>query len=309
MLFLDLYKAGLAYRKKSKVNWDPVDQTVLANEQVIDGRGWRSGALVESRDLTQWFFRITAYSDDLLAALDRLDRWPDKVRLMQRNWIGKSEGMRVRFAFDGAAPAGFDTVEVFTTRHDTLFGASFIALSPDHPLATALSAANAKLADFIAECHHAGTSEAAIEGAEKKGFDTGLRVIHPFRPEVTLPVYVANFVLMDYGTGAIFGCPAHDQRDLDFARKYGLKVIPVVLAARRRPADLRRRQRGLCRGRHPHQFRLPRRDERARRQGGRGQPARGHDPLRQAARRRARSTTASATGASRASATGAVRFR
>ena len=229
MLFLDLYQAGLAYRKKSKVNWDPVDQTVLANEQVIDGRGWRSGALVESRDLTQWFFRITAYSDDLLAALDRLDRWPEKVRLMQRNWIGKSEGMRVRFAFDQKAPDGFDTVEVFTTRHDTLFGASFIALSPDHPLATALSASNGKLADFIAECHHAGTSEAAIEGAEKKGVDTGLRVIHPFRPEVTLPVYVANFVLMDYGTGAIFGCPAHDQRDLDFARKYGLKVIPVVL--------------------------------------------------------------------------------
>jgi len=229
MLFLDLYKADLAYRKKSKVNWDPVDHTVLANEQVIDGRGWRSGALVESRDLTQWFFRITAYSDDLLAALDKLDRWPDKVRLMQRNWIGKSEGMRVRFAFDQAAPQGFDTVEVFTTRHDTLFGASFIALSPDHPLATALSADNPGLTDFIAECHHAGTSEAAIEGAEKKGFDTGLRVIHPFRPDVTLPVYVANFVLMDYGTGAIFGCPAHDQRDLDFARKYGLKVIPVVI--------------------------------------------------------------------------------
>ena len=252
MLFLDLYKAGLAYRKKSKVNWDPVDQTVLANEQVIDGRGWRSGALVESRDLTQWFFRITAYSDDLLAALDRLDRWPEKVRLMQRNWIGKSEGMRVRFAFDnlsleGRARPGLDPgskspsaisgggdefpkeIEVFTTRHDTLFGASFIALSPDHPLATALSATNPKLTDFIAECHHAGTSEAAIEGAEKMGFDTGLRVIHPFRPEVTLPVYVANFVLMDYGTGAIFGCPAHDQRDLDFARKYGLKVIPVVL--------------------------------------------------------------------------------
>jgi leucyl-tRNA synthetase len=229
MLFLDLYAKGLAYRKKSKVNWDPVDQTVLANEQVIDGRGWRSGALVESRDLTQWFFRITAYSDDLIAALDRLDRWPDKVRLMQRNWIGKSEGMRVRFAFAQAAPAGFDTVEVFTTRHDTLFGASFIALSPDHPLSAALSASNEKLTDFIAECHHAGTSEAAIEAAEKKGFDTGLRVIHPFRPEVTLPVYVANFVLMDYGTGAIFGCPAHDQRDLDFARKYGLKVIPVVL--------------------------------------------------------------------------------
>ena len=229
MLFLDLLKAGLAYRKKSKVNWDPVDHTVLANEQVIDGRGWRSGALVESRDLTQWFFKITAYSDDLLAALETLDRWPEKVRLMQRNWIGRSEGARVRFAFDSAAPGGFDTVEVFTTRPDTLFGASFIALSPDHPLATALSQGNKALTDFIAACHQAGTSEATIEGAEKKGVDTGLRVVHPFRPEVTLPVYVANFVLMDYGTGAIFGCPAHDQRDLDFARKYGLKVIPVVL--------------------------------------------------------------------------------
>jgi len=229
MLFLDLLKAGLAYRKKSKVNWDPVDQTVLANEQVIDGRGWRSGALVESRDLTQWFFKITAFSDELLAALDTLDRWPEKVRLMQRNWIGRSEGARVRFAFDGAAPDGVETVEVFTTRPDTLFGASFIALSPDHALATALSAGSKDLTDFIAACHQAGTSEAAIESAEKMGFDTGLRVVHPFRPEVTLPVYVANFVLMDYGTGAIFGCPAHDQRDLDFARKYGLRVIPVVL--------------------------------------------------------------------------------
>jgi leucyl-tRNA synthetase len=236
MLFLDLYKAGLAYRKKSKVNWDPVDQTVLANEQVIDGRGWRSGAPVESRDLTQWFFRITAYSDDLLAALDRLDRWPDKVRLMQRNWIGKSEGMRVRFAFDGPAPEGFEALEVFTTRHDTLFGASFMAVSPDHPLATALAAGSRALADFIAECHRSGTSEAAIEAAEKKGFDTGLRVIHPFRPELTLPVFVANFVLMDYGTGAIFGCPAHDQRDLDFARKYGLRVVPVVLPPGADPA-------------------------------------------------------------------------
>ena len=229
MLFLDLYAAGLAYRKKSKVNWDPVDQTVLANEQVIDGRGWRSGALVESRDLTQWFFRITAFSDDLLSALDGLARWPEKVRLMQRNWIGRSEGMRVRFPFDSEAPEGFDTVEVFTTRADTLFGASFIALSPDHPLATALAAGNPGLTDFIAACHHAGTSEAAIEAAEKMGFDTGLRVVHPFRPEMTLPVYVANFVLMDYGTGAIFGCPAHDQRDLDFARKYALSVVPVVL--------------------------------------------------------------------------------
>ena len=227
-LFLDMLAKGLAYRKKSKVNWDPVDQTVLANEQVIDGRGWRSGAVVEQRELTQWFLRITAYSDDLLGALDRLDRWPDKVRLMQRNWIGKSEGMRIRFAFVETAPPGFDTIEVFTTRHDTLFGASFIALSPDHPIAATLAGDNAALADFIAECHRHGTGAAEIETAEKKGFDTGLVVAHPFRPDVRLPVYVANFVLMDYGTGAIFGCPAHDQRDYDFATKYDLAIVPVV---------------------------------------------------------------------------------
>ena len=228
-MFLDFLAAGLVERKESYVNWDPVDQTVLANEQVIDGRGWRSGAPVERRRLAQWFFRITRYSDDLLAALDRLDRWPEKVRLMQRNWIGKSEGLRVRFAFAEPPPPGDDAIEVFTTRHDTLFGASFIAISPDHPLSAALSIDNPALTEFIAECRHLGTSIAAIETAEKMGFDTGLRVVHPFRPDVTLPVYVANFVLMDYGTGAIFGCPAHDQRDLDFARKYRLPVVPVVL--------------------------------------------------------------------------------
>ena len=228
-MFLDFLAAGLVERKESYVNWDPVDQTVLANEQVIDGRGWRSGAPVERRRLAQWFFRITRYSDDLLAALDRLDRWPEKVRLMQRNWIGKSEGLRVRFAFAEPPPPGDDAIEVFTTRHDTLFGASFIAISPDHPLSAALSIDNPALTEFIAECRHLGTSIAAIETAEKIGFDTGLRVVHPFRPDVTLPVYVANFVLMDYGTGAIFGCPAHDQRDLDFARKYRLPVVPVVL--------------------------------------------------------------------------------
>ena len=227
-LFLDLLAAGLAYRKSSKVNWDPVDQTVLANEQVIDGRGWRSGAEVEQRELTQWFFRITAYSDELLAALDTLDRWPEKVRTMQRNWIGKSEGMRVRFVVAGKAPDGHATIEVFTTRHDTLFGASFLAISPDHPLATQLAKNDTALAGFIEECHHTGTSAAAIETAEKKGYDTGLAVAHPFRPDVTLPVYVANFVLMEYGTGAIFGCPAHDQRDFDFATKYHLPIIPVV---------------------------------------------------------------------------------
>jgi len=225
-LFLDLFAAGLAYRKQSKVNWDPVDQTVLANEQVIDGRGWRSGAEVESRELTQWFFKITAYAEDLLAALDRLDRWPDKVRLMQKNWIGKSEGLAVRFALADGAPAG--DIAVFTTRHDTLFGASFIALSPDHPLAARLAASDPGLAEFIAECRRTSTSLEVIETAEKMGYETPLVAIHPFRPATRLPVYVANFVLMDYGTGAIFGCPAHDQRDYDFASKYDLPIIPVV---------------------------------------------------------------------------------
>ncbi|MCP4386405.1 MAG: leucine--tRNA ligase [Hyphomicrobiales bacterium] len=227
-LFLDFYHAGLAYRRESRVNWDPVDHTVLANEQVIDGRGWRSGAEVEQRDLTQWFFRTSAFSDDLLTALDTLDRWPDKVRTMQRNWIGRSEGMRVRFAFADRPPPGFDHIEVFTTRHDTLFGASFMAVSPDHPLATALAADRPALAAFIADCHHSGTSEEALETAEKSGFDTGLTVAHPFVDGLTLPVYVANFVLMEYGTGAIFGCPAHDQRDFDFANKYNLPIKPVV---------------------------------------------------------------------------------
>ena len=227
-LFVDMLDKGLAYRRKSKVNWDPVDQTVLANEQVIDGRGWRSGAVVEQRELTQWFFKITQYSDDLLAALDTLDRWPDKVRLMQRNWIGRSEGMHVRFPFAGEAPEGFDEIKVFTTRHDTLFGASFMAISPDHPLSTALAEHNAELRAFIDECHRTGTSAEAIETAEKMGYATDFSVAHPFRDGHTLPVYVANFVLMDYGTGAIFGCPAHDQRDYDFASKYDLPIIPVV---------------------------------------------------------------------------------
>ncbi|MCW5696945.1 MAG: leucine--tRNA ligase [Bauldia sp.] len=227
-LFLDFLAAGLAYRKSATVNWDPVDQTVLANEQVIDGKGWRSGAPVEQRELTQWFLRITAYSDELLSALDTLDRWPDRVRLMQRNWIGRSEGLRVRFALAEGAPAGFGEVEVFTTRPDTLFGASFIALAPDHPLSAALGAGNPELAAFIERCRQRGTSTAAIDTAEKEGFDTGLRAAHPFRPGATLPVYVANFILMEYGTGAIFGCPAHDQRDFEFATKYRLPIIPVV---------------------------------------------------------------------------------
>ncbi|MFK8034549.1 MAG: leucine--tRNA ligase [Hyphomicrobiales bacterium] len=226
-LFLDFLEAGIAYRKKSKVNWDPEDQTVLANEQVIDGKGWRSGAEVEQRELTQWFFKITDYSEDLLKGLEGLDRWPDKVRLMQKNWIGKSEGISVRFAFENDER---DPLEIFTTRPDTLFGASFMALSPDHPLTTELASNNAELAEFVAECRSHGTSVVAVETAEKRGLDTGLRVKHPLN-ESTLPVYVANFVLMDYGTGAIFGCPAHDQRDLDFANKYGLSVTPVVLPA------------------------------------------------------------------------------
>ncbi|MBL8659906.1 MAG: leucine--tRNA ligase [Rhodospirillales bacterium] len=224
-MFLAFLRDGLAYRRESWVNWDPVDNTVLANEQVIDGRGWRSGALIERRKLSQWFLRITADAQALLDDLAILDRWPERVRLMQQNWIGRSEGARIRFVVEGQS----EPLEVFTTRHDTLFGASFCAISPNHPLATALAADNADLAAFIAECSRLGTSEEAIETAEKRGFDTGLRARHPFVAGQSLPIYVANFVLMDYGTGAIFGCPAHDQRDLDFARKYDLAVLPVIL--------------------------------------------------------------------------------
>jgi leucyl-tRNA synthetase len=228
-MFLDFLKAGLVERKQSKVNWDPVDQTVLANEQVIDGRGWRSGAVVEQRELTQWFFKISDYSEDLLKALDTLDRWPDKVRLMQKNWIGRSEGLLLRFALDPAtAPNKENELEIFTTRPDTLFGAKFMALSPDHPLAQSAAAKNPKLAAFIEQCHHMGTAQAEIDTAEKLGFDTGIKAVHPFDATWKLPVYVANFILMDYGTGAIFGCPAHDQRDLDFVNKYGLGNTPVV---------------------------------------------------------------------------------
>ena len=229
-LFLDFMKAGLVAREYRKVNWDPVDQTVLAIEQVIDGRGWRSGALVEQRDLYQWVFKISDYSQELLEALDTLDRWPDKVRLMQKNWIGRSEGLLVRFMLDPATtPNKESELEIFTTRPDTLFGAKFMAIAPDHPLATAAAKTNPKLAAFIEECKHLGTSQAAIDTAEKLGFDTGIRATHPFDSSWKLPVYVANFILMDYGTGAIFGCPAHDQRDLDFVNKYGLGNTPVVL--------------------------------------------------------------------------------
>jgi len=242
-LFLDFYKKGLAYRRSSKVNWDPVDHTVLANEQVIDGRGWRSGALVEQRELTQWFFKITQYSDELLEALDTLEKWPEKVRLMQANWIGRSEGMMVRWALDKTtAPKGFSELEVYTTRPDTLFGASFMAIAPDHPLAKAAAAGNPELAAFCDECRRMGTSVADLESAEKKGFDTGIRAIHPFDKSWQLPVYVANFILMDYGTGAIFGCPSGDQRDIEFARTYGLPVIPVVV-----PADQSQRADAIAR--------------------------------------------------------------
>ncbi|MBB3313835.1 leucyl-tRNA synthetase [Rhizobium sp. BK196] len=229
-LFLDFLEKGLVYRKQSKVNWDPVDNTVLANEQVIDGRGWRSGALVEQRELTQWFFKITDFSQDLLDALDTLDQWPEKVRLMQKNWIGRSEGLTIRWEIvPETAPADETEVEVYTTRPDTLFGASFLAIAADHPLAKEAAGRNPDIEAFCEECRRAGTSLAALETAEKKGMDTGIRVKHPLDPSWELPVYVANFVLMDYGTGAIFGCPSGDQRDLDFARKYGLPVVPVVM--------------------------------------------------------------------------------
>ncbi|WOR15311.1 leucine--tRNA ligase [Hyphomonas sp. FCG-A18] len=238
-LFLKFMEKGLVYQKKAKVNWDPVDNTVLANEQVVDGKGWRSGAPVEQRELVQWFFRITHYAEDLLEEVQKLERWPEKVRTMQANWIGRSEGLQMRFEWAGDSDeilrqhvADIDQVmaegvEIFTTRPDTLYGASFIALSPDHPLTIELAGGNSELEAFRAKCAQIGTSEADIEKAPKMGFDTGLTVKHPFAGQ-TLPVYVANFVLMGYGTGAIFACPAHDQRDFDFARKYDLPILPVV---------------------------------------------------------------------------------
>ncbi|GGO36372.1 leucine--tRNA ligase [Gemmobacter aquaticus] len=228
-MFIDMMERGLVYRKAAVVNWDPVDMTVLANEQVIDGKGWRSGAAVERRELTQWFFKISDMAGDLLDALDGLKDWPEKVRLMQANWIGKSRGLQ--FSFDTVgAPAGFDRLEVYTTRPDTLMGASFAGISPDHPLAKALEATNPAIAAFVAECRRVGTSEEALQTAEKLGLDTGIRVRHPLDPAWELPVYIANFILMDYGTGAIFGCPAHDQRDFEFATKYHLPITPVFVA-------------------------------------------------------------------------------
>ncbi len=228
--FLEFLKAGIAYRKEAEVNWDPVDNTVLANEQVIEGRGWRSGALVERRKLSQWFLRISDFAEDLLSALDGLKQWPDKVRLMQEKWIGKSTGalvtLKVLCKKPGKEPIE-SSIEVYTTRPDTFFGMSFVAIAPEHPLAQDIAAHDPKAAAFIKECSQLGTSEEAIEKAEKKGFDTSLTVVNPFTG-AEHPLYIANFVLMGYGTGAIFGCPAHDQRDLDFARKYNLSVLPVV---------------------------------------------------------------------------------
>ncbi len=239
--FLELFRRGLVYRREATVNWDPIDQTVLANEQVVDGRGWRSGAVVEKRKLNQWFLRITDYADQLVDDLTTLQRWPEKVRTMQENWIGRSKGAQLTFAFAGQAPERFPEalkggVEVYTTRPDTLFGASFVAIAPDHPLAERVAADNADAAAFVAECRKGGSSQEEIDTAEKMGFDTGLRVRHPLDPAIELPVWIANFVLMDYGSGAIFGCPAHDQRDLDFARKYALPVRAVVLPPGEDPA-------------------------------------------------------------------------
>jgi leucyl-tRNA synthetase len=226
--FLELYRRGLVYRKDGVVNWDPVDNTVLANEQVIDGKGWRSGAPVEKRKLNQWFLRITDYADDLIEGLETLDRWPEKVRLMQENWIGRSKGLQMTWKWAEDAPAASpDGLEIYTTRPDTLFGASFMGIAPDHPIAKAMAEADPAVAAFVAECRAGGTSTADIEQAEKIGWDTGLQVLHPFDGR-KVGVWIANFILSEYGTGAIFGCPAHDQRDLDFARKYDLPVLPVV---------------------------------------------------------------------------------
>ena len=233
-MFIDMMSKGLVYRKNAVVNWDPVDMTVLANEQVENGKGWRSGALVERKELTQWFFKISEYSEELLSALDGLESWPEKVRTMQKNWIGKSQGLQFDFKTSNA-PVGFENLEVYTTRPDTLFGASFAAISCDHPLAKELEKNNSEIANFNLECRQIGTTQEALETAEKKGYNTGITVTHPFNDAWEMPVYIANFILMGYGTGAIFGCPAHDQRDLDFARKYDLIVTPVVCPTDQNP--------------------------------------------------------------------------
>ncbi len=233
-MFIEFYKKGLAYRKEPRVNWDPIENTVLANEQVVDGKGWRSGATVERRKLNQWFLKITQYADDLLGALQRLQGWPEKVRLMQENWIGKSQGAHIEFEIAGQG----QKVSVFTTRPDTLFGMSFLAISPNHPIAESLAKSNPQLAEFIKDCGKIGTSEVALEQAEKRGFDTGLFVTHPILKGKKFPVYAANFVVMDYGTGAIFGCPAHDARDFEFATKYKLPILQVVQPADGSAVDL-----------------------------------------------------------------------
>ena len=225
-MFIDMMEKGLVYRRNATVNWDPVDMTVLANEQVIDGKGWRSGAEVERKTLTQWFFRISEFADELLESIDGLEGWPDKVRLMQRNWIGRSEGLEFDFE-TVSAPEGHERISVYTTRPDTLHGANCVAVSPDHPLALALAGGNERIAGFLAECRKASVSEAAVETVEKTGIDTGVQVRHPLDPECMLPVWIANFILIEYGTGAIFSCPAHDQRDLEFSRKFGLPVVDV----------------------------------------------------------------------------------
>jgi leucyl-tRNA synthetase len=222
-LFLDLLESGLVYRKESAVNWDPVDMTVLANEQVIDGRGWRSGALIERRKLSQWFLKITQFADELLTGVQGLEHWPDKVKLMQENWIGKSEGLQFKFALSDGGE-----VEVFTTRPDTIFGSSFVAIAADHPIAQRLASGSAEVQAFIERCKQGGTTAAELETQEKLGFDTGIRAAHPFDSSLELPLYIANFVLMDYGTGAVFGVPAHDQRDFEFATKYKLPIRRVV---------------------------------------------------------------------------------
>ena len=230
-MFVRLMQQGIAYRKNSVVNWDPVDQTVLANEQVIDGRGWRTGALVEKREIPQWFLRITDYAQELLDGLDALPGWPDSVKTMQRNWIGRSEGLEIQFRVDGQE----DPLTVFTTRPDTLMGVTFLSIAAEHPLAQAAAASNPALAQFIAEIRTGGTSEAALETQEKRGMATGLWAIHPVTGE-DLPIYVANFVLMGYGTGAVMAVPAHDQRDWEFAKAYGLPLKTVIVPAAVRDA-------------------------------------------------------------------------
>ncbi len=231
-IFIDFYKMGLVKRKENYVNWDPIEQTVLANEQVVNGKGWRSGAVVERKKLSQWFFDITKFSEDLLTGLEELDNWPEKVKLMQKNWIGKSFGCEINFKIVSQN----ELINVFTTRPDTIFGASFIAVSSDHPICKKFFN-DKNFNNFKDECLKAGTTEEALANAEKIGFNTNLYAEHPFIKNKKLPVYVANFILMDYGTGAIFGCPAHDQRDLDFAKKYDLEVIEVVAEDPKSPKD------------------------------------------------------------------------